>query len=194
MPRVASDKTITHRIEFGIPERAKIEELFAIQKENQRLDAVTGTLQAVGTGLAGGGIIFAAIALAGYLAPGIIKDTYTNVKNAVNSITQSITDPIVSDILDVDEIKQSQNAAINAGRKVNTFCDPNSIHYDEQKCATAQSEFAAAKQHAKEVRDAKIAQANAIKDEIKAFREGDNDSLLRLLPFGSVISETWALF
>ena len=81
MPRKASDKTITHRIELGLPERAELKEIIATQKENQRLDAVTNTLQAVGTGLAGGGMIWAAAALAAYLAPGLIQNFKDKIDN-----------------------------------------------------------------------------------------------------------------
>ena len=195
MPRKASDKTITHRIELGLPEREQVKALIATQKENQRLDAVTNTLQAVGTGLAGGGMIWAAAALAAYLAPGLIKQTKDKVENAINKVTQAITDPITNDIVEgmKEEVEQSQNFVINARNKVNSFCDPNSIHYDEAKCNQAQIELEMAEIQAKKTRDAVLAQSQAIKDEIKAFREGE-DSILQLLPFGKVISKTWSLF
>ena len=195
MPRKASDKTITHRIELGLPERAELKEIIATQKENQRLDAVTNTLQAVGTGLAGGGMIWAAAALAAYLAPGLIEKTKDKVENFVNDIFQPIADPITNKIVKgmKEEIEESANFVINARNKVNSFCDPNSIHYDEAKCNQAQIEYEAAKIQAKETQEAVLSQAQAIKDEITAFREGE-DSILQLLPFGKVISKTWSLF
>ncbi len=195
MPRKASDKTITHRIELGLPERAELKEIIATQKENQRLDAVTNTLQAVGTGLAGGGMIWAAAALAAYLAPSLIKQTKDKVVSAVDKVTQAIADPITYDIVQgmKEEVEQSQNFVVNARNKVNSFCDPNSIHYDEDKCNQAQIEYEAAKIQAKETQEAVLAKAQAIKDEITSFREGE-DSILQLLPFGKVISKTWSLF
>tara|TARA_R100000664_G_scaffold33754_1_gene51858 strand:+ start:153 stop:740 length:588 start_codon:yes stop_codon:yes gene_type:complete len=195
LPRKASDKTITHRIELGLPERAELKEIIATQKENQRLDAVTNTLQAVGTGLAGGGMIWAAAALAAYLAPSLIKQTKDKVVSAVDKVTQAIADPITYDIVQgmKEEVEQSQNFVVNARNKVNSFCDPNSIHYDEDKCNQAQIEYEAAKIQAKETQEAVLAKAQAIKDEITSFREGE-DSILQLLPFGKVISKTWSLF
>ena len=195
MPRKASDKTITHRIELGLPERAELKEIIATQKENQRLDAVTNTLQAVGTGLAGGGMIWAAAALAAYLAPSLIKQTKDKVENFVNDIVQPIADPITNKIVKgmKEEVEKSQNFVVNARNKVNSFCDPNSIHYDEDKCNQAQIEYEAAKIQAKESQEAVLAQAQAIKDEITAFREGE-DSILQLLPFGKAISKAWSIF
>jgi len=64
MPRISSDSTITHRIELGLTERKKLDEIIAAQIENQRLDAITNTLQAAGTAVAGGGAVIAALALA----------------------------------------------------------------------------------------------------------------------------------
>ena len=195
MPRKASNKTITHRIELGLPERAELKEIIATQKENQRLDAVTNTLQAVGTGLAGGGMIWAAAALAAYLAPSLIKQTKDKVENFVNDIVQPIADPITNKIVKgmKEEVEESQNFVVNARNKVNSFCDPNSIHYDEDKCNQAQIEYEAAKIQAKETQEAVLAQAQAIKDEITAFREGE-DSILQLLPFGKAISKAWSIF
>ena len=195
MPRKASDKTITHRIELGLPERAELKEIIATQKENQRLDAVSNTLQAVGTGLAGGGMIWAAAALAAYLAPSLIKQTKDKVENFVNDIVQPIADPITNKIVKgmKEEVEESQNFVVNARNKVNSFCDPNSIHYDEDKCNQAQIEYEAAKIQAKETQEAVLAQAQAIKDEITAFREGE-DSILQLLPFGKAISKAWSIF
>jgi hypothetical protein len=195
LPRKASDKTITHRIELGLPERAELKEIIATQKENQRLDAVTNTLQAVGTGLAGGGMIWAAAALAAYLAPGLLNNFKDKIDKFSKDIIQPIADPITNKVVQgfKEEVEQSQNYVINARNKVNSFCDPNSIHYDENKCNQAQIELEMAEIQAKKTRDAVLAQSQAIKDEITAFREGE-DSILQLLPFGKVISETWSLF
>ena len=46
---------------------------------------MTQTLQAVGTGLAGGGVIFAAAALAAWLAPGLVKNAVNKTKNAIDN-------------------------------------------------------------------------------------------------------------
>ena len=146
MPRKASDKTITHRIELGLPERAELKEIIATE-------------------------------------------------NFVNDIVQPIADPITNKIVKgmKEEVEESQNFVVNARNKVNSFCDPNSIHYDEDKCNQAQIEYEAAKIQAKETQEAVLAQAQAIKDEITAFREGE-DSILQLLPFGKAISKAWSIF
>ena len=195
MPRKASDKTITHRIELGLPERAELKEIIATQNEHQRLDAVRTTLQAVGTGLAGGGMLWAAAALAAYLAPGLLNAAKDNIDKFSKAIIEPIADPITNKVVKgmKEEVEQSQNFVVNARNKVNSFCDPNSIHYDEAKCNQAQIEYEAAQIQAKETQEAVLAKAQAIKDEITAFRQGE-DSILQLLPFGKVISKTWSLF
>jgi len=139
MPRLPSDKTVTHRIELGIPERAKLDDIIATQKENQRIDGVTQTLQAVGTGLAGGGVIFAAAALAAWLAPGLVKNTYDKTKNAIDEYFSGIGDSLAAPV-----VKESKDAVIQAYKDLTTakqyqrvVCDPNSINYDSNLCIIA---------------------------------------------------------
>ena len=55
MPRKQSDKIITHRIEMSPKERLLVESIISTQKENQRLDAITSTLNAAGVAIGGSG-------------------------------------------------------------------------------------------------------------------------------------------
>ena len=139
MPRLPSDKTVTHRIELGIPARAKLDEIIKTQKENQRIDGVTQTLQAVGTGLAGGGVIFAAVALAAWLAPGIVQGTYNKFKDAANGyfneIGRAVAEPIVQERK--DDLQKAYEDLTTAKKYKNLVCTPNSIGYDSAACIIA---------------------------------------------------------
>ena len=66
MPRKASDKIITHRIEFSPKERELVDSIISTQKENQRLDAITATLNAAGVAIGGSGALIAALGLAAW--------------------------------------------------------------------------------------------------------------------------------
>ena len=191
MPRKASDKTVTHRIELGITERAKLDEILALQKENQRIDGVTATLQAAGSALAGGGLLWAALAAAAFLAPGLAKRTYNEVKNTVEEFTQPFVNQAVGDLEQKlqSDIAQSR---INAGRAqtdVDLFCTPGA-NYDEQKCTIAQNNLAAAKAQVEEA----DANAKAVLDDPKKYAF---DAVKDEYPFvgfvleGSGLSRLW---
>ena len=139
MPRLPSDKTITHRIELGIPERAKLDDIIKTQKENQRIDGVTQTLQAVGTGLAGGGVIFAAAALAAWLAPGLVKNAVDKTKDAVNGYFSNIASPIANQMMQErkDAVRKAYTDLTEAKQYQRVVCDPNSINYDSAQCIIA---------------------------------------------------------
>jgi len=174
LPRKASDKTVTHRIELGITERAKLDEILALQKENQRIDGITATLQAAGSALAGGGLLWAAIAAAAFLAPGLVNRVYNEAKNfaeeAVAPYVENVTDPLEKKLK--DDIKEASRSVTTAQNDVNLFCTPGA-NFDEQKCRIAQNDLAAAEtqrteaqQNAKAILDdPKQAAFDAIQDE-----------------------------
>jgi len=157
MPRVPSDKTITHRIELGLPERQKLDELLTAYKENNRIDGVTATLQAAGSALAGGGMIWAAAALAAYLAPGLIKNAYNQVRDLSDKILAPIVDPIVADIQKeyLEPIDRARLKIHEATARRDRFCSPGAS-FNEQQCTIAQNDVEAAYQEYKQ------AQENAI--------------------------------
>jgi len=174
MPRKASDQTITHRIELGLTERAELKEIIKTQKENQRLDAITATFQAAGMAIGGIGALGAGLALAAWLAPGLI-DT---IKGKGNELVDDITKggiSVINDILppgaqipEVDELKAEYDrllAALRAaGAKKNQFCTPSSIDYNEQQCQITTDEYENAKKelddHIRRMKEL----ANAIKE------------------------------
>jgi len=166
MPRLPSDKTVTHRIELGIPERAKLDDIIKTQKENQRIDGVTQTLQAVGTGLAGGGVIFAAAALAAWLAPGLVKNAVDKTKNAIDDyfggIGDSVAEPIVKERREA--VRKAYSDLTEAKQYQRVVCDPNSINYDSAQCIIASNNVDTLQKVAQQ----KVQEATSINmDEIK---------------------------
>lgn len=145
MPRVPSDKTITHRIELGLPERQKLNELLIAYKENNRIDGITATLQAAGSALAGGGMLWAAAALAAYLAPGLIKNAYNQTKDLADRIVAPIVDPIVDDLTKEMQrpINEARSKITSATVRRDRFCSPG-INFDSQQCSIAQNDLDAA--------------------------------------------------
>ena len=140
MPRVSSDSTVTHRIELGIAERKKLDEIIQTQKENQRLDAVTNTLQAVGTAVGGGGALLAGLALTAWLAPSIISKVKDKLDDWTMNAVAPLKDPIVTDI--IERRKQEYYAKMKASlekeqeieaRKLQ-FCTPSSKDFDPIIC------------------------------------------------------------
>jgi len=150
MPRVSSDSTVTHRIELGLTERAELKEIIKTQKENQRLDAITASLQAVGMAIGGIGALGAGLALAAWLAPGLWDKTKDKVKDAVDDVTKTGIN-VLNDVLppsyeiptieafraEYDELRAKERAS--NGRKVH-YCTPSSIGFDEQQCQIATDE------------------------------------------------------
>jgi len=141
MPRISSDSTITHRIELGLTERKKLDEIIAAQIENQRLDAITNTLQAAGTAVAGGGAVIAALALAAWLAPSIVKDIKDKINSWTTTILNPITDVITEDIIQrrIQEYNAKMKASFEREEELRSretqFCTPSSKDYDNQICS-----------------------------------------------------------
>lgn len=173
MPRKQSDKIITHRIEFSPKERELVNDIINTQKENQRLDAVTSTLNAVGVAIGGSGALIAGLGLAawfGYSAIDVIKDKFENISDTVADTTAQIltgqsVDEIVQDILDstgynVKDLNERGKQLIQLKRR---FCNPSSQDYDEQKCAEVDALLSQLSQEQKEAKDAIFKQINDLK-------------------------------
>ena len=183
MPRLPSDKTLTHRIELGIPERAKLDEIIKTQKENQRIDGVTQTLQAVGTGLAGGGVIFAAAALAAWLAPGLIKNTVDKTKNAIDNYFGEIGDSIAAPIVKERKaaVRKAYTDLTEAKQYQRVVCDPNSINYDAAQCIIASNNVDSLQKVAQQKMQ------NATTFNIEDAKQAAYDPI-EMLPYGKVIT------
>jgi hypothetical protein len=191
MPRKASDKTVTHRIELGITERAKLDEILSLQKENQRIDGITATLQAAGSALAGGGLLWAALAAAAFLAPGLAKKVYNEAKDfadsAVAPFVENVTDPLEKKLK--DDIKNAHKNVTTFENDVNLFCTPGA-NYDEQKCQIARNYLDAAKTQKQEAYE--NAQA-ILSDPKQAALEGIKDEypFIGFVIEGSGLSRLW---
>lgn len=176
MPRVASDKTITHRLELGLPEREKLDLGLKAYIENNRIDGITATLQAAGSALGGAGLLWAAIVAGSYFAPKLLRQGYEELKNfteqALDPIVSPATDDITSNLK--KNVYDAQNKVVDAQARVNRFC--SGAGYDAQQCTIAQNDLTAAKKQ----RDAALEAAkSAPQDLAQGFG---------LLPFGQLFS------
>lgn len=163
MPRRAIDNTTEHRISLGTYERNALAEAFAIQRENQRLDAITATLQAAGTALAGGGMVMAAFALTSYLGVKILPTVIDAVAGDGGAL-DVITDVILPST-PVELRREAQALAVRRGQiseKITRFCTASSENYNEQACSLAHEEkdqyFADREAHRERVRASNIEQ------------------------------------
>lgn len=141
MPRRAIDKTTEHRISLGTYERNALAEAFALQRENQRLDAVTSTLQAAGTALAGGGMLWGAMALGTYLGVKLIPTVMDAVAGDGGAL-DTITDIILPGT-PVELRREAQALAVRRGQidaQITRVCTASSEHYNEQACSLAHDE------------------------------------------------------
>ena len=140
MPRVSSDSTVTHRIELGIAERKKLDEIIETQRENQRLDAITNTLQAVGTAVGGGGALLAGLALTAWLAPSVIAKIKDKLNDWTMNAVAPLKDPIVKDIIErrKEEFYAKMKASLEREQELQArktqFCTPSSKDFDSQVC------------------------------------------------------------
>jgi len=156
MPRKPSDKIYTYRFELSPKERDMLEDIIKTQKENQRLDAVTNTFQAVGVGLSGGGFLVAGLALAAWFGYNFKDEIIDTTKGFVDGATDVVM-PIVTgktkeqmaeDIMqsydiDIEELLKRQK---ELNRQKNRFCNPTSQYYDEIECARVDAEIQQLKQ------------------------------------------------
>jgi len=172
MPRKASDKIITHRIEFSPKERELVDSIISTQKENQRLDAITSTLNAAGVAIGGSGALIAGLGLAawfGFSLKDKLIDGFKNISDTVADttaeiITGSSKEEIVQDIMDstgynVNDLQQRGKDLLEQKRR---FCNPNSQFYDEEKCAQIDAALEQLSQEQKEARDAIMNQVKVI--------------------------------
>ena len=151
MPRSKSDKIITHRIEFSPKEREIIDTIIQTQKENQRLDAITNTFQAVGVGLSGGCLLVAGLAVAGWFGYSFKDEIVNKTKEFTNTMTNSLAPIIVGKSVEqmTEEVTQTIGADYNAlkeeGRQLlqekTRYCTTNSQYYDSQECARVDAEL-----------------------------------------------------
>jgi len=173
MPRKASDKIITHRIEFSPKERELVDSIINTQKENQRLDAITATLNAAGVAIGGSGALIAALGLAawfGFSVKDKVKEIIEDIGDfvpftgmTINELGESVKDKLginPNDLLARERDLQAQSAR---------FCNPNSQYYDETECARVRAE-----------QDALGKEYNEIKDRaFKAIADGDTEGSLK---------------
>ena len=172
MPRKQSDKIITHRIEFSPKERELVDSIISTQKENQRLDAVTSTLNAAGVAIGGSGALIAGLGLAawfGFSVKDKIIDGFKNISDTVADttaeiITGSSKEEIVQDIMDatgynVDDLQQRGKDLLEQKRR---FCNPSSQFYDGEKCAQVDAALEQLNKEQKEARDAIMNQVKII--------------------------------
>ena len=141
MPRRAIDSTTEHRISLGTYERNALAEAFALQRENQRLDAVTASLQAAGTALGGGGALIAGFALASYLGVSI-KDKMIEAIAGDGGVLDTVTDFILPST-PVEFRREAQRLAVRRGQvnaSINRYCTSSSSDYDETMCSLAHDE------------------------------------------------------
>ncbi len=145
MPRVASDKTITHRLELGLTERQKLDDALDAYKTNNRIDGITATLQAAGSALGGAGLLWAAIVAGSYFAPRLLRQGYEEFKNfteqALDPIVQPVTNDIVADLK--KNVYEANDKVIEARGRVNRFC--SGAGYNAEQCTIAQNDLTAAK-------------------------------------------------
>lgn len=150
MPRKQSDKIITHRIEFSPKERELVDSIISTQKENQRLDAVTSTLNAVGVAIGGSGALIAGLGLAawfGFSAKDKIKEFYDKTADigseiltgkSVEENIQMIFEEQGISKQDFDNIK---NRMIDLYAQKTRYCDSNSQYYDPVECQRVNAEM-----------------------------------------------------
>jgi len=145
MPRKQSDKIITHRIEMSPLERSLVNDIINTQKENQRLDAVTSTLNAFGVAIGGSGALIAGLGLAawfGFSVKDKVKDFIDNIDETVTDIgIQTMTGKTkeelgreFADIMGLSPYELREEGRQLMAEKAR-FCNADSQYYDEIKCA-----------------------------------------------------------
>lgn len=181
MPRKQSDKIITHRIELSPKERTLFEDVIKTQKENQRLDAVTNSMQAVGTALAGTGGLIAALGLAAWFGYSFKDEVIDKTKGFVDGVTDSILFPlltgkskeqIIQDVIDTTghDIEALRARRTDLLQQRARFCNSASKYYDEVECQRVDAEIVI---HMREEKQAyadirKTIDDGTVEDEVKS--------------------------
>ena len=95
MPRRRVDKVIEHRISLSDFERSKITEIIKTQDANVKIDAVTDSMQAVGSALAGGGVLLAAGVFMLWKSPTLIVDIINKGEKIIRGPIDGIADLVL---------------------------------------------------------------------------------------------------
>lgn len=155
MPRKQSDKIITHRIEFSPKERELVDSIINTQKENQRLDAITSTLNAFGVAIGGSGALIAALGLAawfGFSVKDKIKDVYDQSADIASeiitgkSVEENIQMIFESQGISKQDFDNLKNRMIDLYAQKTRYCDSNSQYYDPVECQRVNAEMAQVRQ------------------------------------------------
>lgn len=155
MPRKAPTEVIEHRISFSDKERQQIERVIQTQQANVAIDGVTATLQAAGSALAGGGMLWAAIGLVAWFGGGKILDAmkgtvekgwdWINEEIAAPFVNEVFKDALVFDAEKWREINRQDMIRMEmAQADLDRYGNPASQHYDEQKALVAHQALIAA--------------------------------------------------
>ena len=158
MPRKPTEKAIEHRITLGDFERNAVKKALTLQAENQRLDAATSTLNAIGVALGGFGGIVAGLALLKWKAPDIL--------DAAKDRTFAVLDDLTDGVLPKTPVAFRREAQELAARReqvsnrINRYCFSGSPDFNESTCSIAHDEkdvyFADLKAFRERVRAAQI--------------------------------------
>lgn len=142
MPRRRVDKVIEHRISLSDFERSKINEIVKTQDANVKLDAVTDSMQAVGSALAGGGVLLAAGVFMLWKAPTLIVDIINKTEKLVRGPIDGIAD-LVLPSQPIEMRREAQRLAVVRGNLASAeanYCVLSSGNYDEAQCSSVQQE------------------------------------------------------
>ena len=155
MGRKSTDSVTEHRITFGDLERKQIQGMLDTQKANVAVDGVTATLQAAGSALAGGGMVWAAVGLVAWFGGGASLDAAKNTGNKLWNGIYDFVDPFSTFIasegqpsFDAEKwkaINKADLARMDAAQKdMNRYGNPASQYYDSQKALVANQALIAA--------------------------------------------------
>jgi hypothetical protein len=140
MPRRRVDKVIEHRISLSDFERTKINEIIETQEANVKLDAVTDSMQAVGSALAGGGVLLAAGVFMLWKAPTLIVDVVNKVEETVRGPIDDIADFVLPSepIALRREAQRLAKVRGNIASQEANYCVLSSGNYDAAECSNVQ--------------------------------------------------------
>lgn len=155
MGRKSTDHVTEHRITFGDLERRQIQTVIDTQKANVAIDGITSTLQAAGSALAGGGMLWAAVGLMAWFGGGALFDAGKTKGQWLWNEINDFVDPFSTFIANEDQpsfdadkwraINKADMQRMNdAQAKLNKFGHPASQYYDEAKALVAHKELIAA--------------------------------------------------
>lgn len=157
MGRKKTDQVIEHRISFSDLERKQIQSIIDTQKTNVAVDGVTATLQAAGSALAGGGMLWAAVGLVAWFGGGGLIGGLKKSGNLYWNMFKEVVDPFGLNrpeaSFDVEKWRainaEDERRLELAQADLDRYGNPASQYYDESKIAAAH----AALLHAIELRD-----------------------------------------